>query len=165
VPESHRRLAEQDEALIRDLYPSLRRFAGVVRPPEVEPDDLLQEAFYRVLRRGRLSDLPYPVAYMRRTLTNLASNHRRSLGRRRKALTRLRGSEIEHPHYPSDIAELLELSPRARVTLYMRVIEGHSFTEIAEVLGCTEVAARGLEARAKRSLRAVVQQEERDATA
>jgi RNA polymerase sigma factor (sigma-70 family) len=159
------RLTDEDEDLIRDLYPSLRRFAGIVRPPEVESDDLLHEALYRVLRRGSLTDIPYPAAYIRRTMSNLASNHRRSFGRRRRALFRLGPPEPEQPTYPSDLSDLLALPPRSRVVLYMRVIEGHSFPEIAEVVGCTETAARGVYARARRRLESEAREEGRDASA
>jgi DNA-directed RNA polymerase specialized sigma24 family protein len=158
-------LSPDDEALIRDLYPSLRRFAAVIRPAEVEADDLLQEAMYQVLRRGRLSDIPYPAAYLRRTMTNLASNHRRSLGRRRRALNRLGGNESEKPDYPSDVADLMMLPPRSRAVLYMRAVERRPVPEIAEELGCTEAAARGIELRARRSLRLALSEESRDATA
>lgn len=37
-------LDKASEALIRRLYPSMRRFAAVAGPPEVEPNDLVQEA-------------------------------------------------------------------------------------------------------------------------
>jgi RNA polymerase sigma-70 factor (ECF subfamily) len=158
-------LYDADEVLIRELYPSLHRFAAAVCPPDVEPDDLLQEALYRVLRRGGLSDIPYPTAYLRRTITNLLAKHWRSAGRRRRAWSRSGVSEPAHPEYPSDLADLLRLQPRARAVLYMRAIEGRPFTEVAEVLGCTEVAARGLEARARKKLRSALVEEAHDATA
>ena len=69
------------------------------------------------------------------------------------------------PEYPSDVAELLQLSPRSRAVMYMRAVEGRPFGEIASILGCTETAARGVEARAKRALRSIVLEEIRDATA
>jgi RNA polymerase sigma-70 factor (ECF subfamily) len=158
-------LCDADEALIRELYPSLRRFAAVVCPPEVEPDDLLQEALYQVLRNGRLGDISYPAAYLRRTISNLLAKHWRSTGRRRRAWSRLGPTEPTYPQYPSDVADLLQLEPRSRAVLYMRAIEGRPFAEVAEVLGCTEVAARGIEARARRKLRLVLVQEAHDATA
>lgn len=43
-------LSGNDAALIRSLYPTLRRFAGAMGPAEVEPDDLVQEALVRTLR-------------------------------------------------------------------------------------------------------------------
>jgi RNA polymerase sigma factor (sigma-70 family) len=158
-------LCDADEALIRELYPSLHRFAAAICPAGVEPDDLLQEALYRVLRRGGLSDIAYPSAYVRRTISNLLAKHWRSAGRRRRAWSRTGETEPTQPEYPSDVADLLQLQPRARAVLYMRAIEGRPFAEVAEVLGCTEVAARGLEARARRKLRSILEDEERDATA
>ena len=64
---------EDDDQLFARLYPSLRRFAAVVAPREIDPDDLLQEATARALRRGPLGRLDHPEAYLRRTMVNLAS--------------------------------------------------------------------------------------------
>ena len=75
-----------DDEIFRALYPQLRRFAAVVAPIEEEPDDLLQDALVETLRRHRLADLASPQAYLRRTMVNLASNHRRRLAARRRAL-------------------------------------------------------------------------------
>lgn len=36
----------------RDAYPRLRRFAAVVAPPTIDPDDLIQDALVRVLGAG-----------------------------------------------------------------------------------------------------------------
>lgn len=157
--------SDADEALIREMFPSLHRFASVVCPAEIEPDDLLQEALYRVLRRGHLDEIPYLAAYLRRTMINLMANQWRSAGRRRRAWARTGVTEPVRQEYPSDVADLLQLRPRARAVLYMRAIEGRPFTEVAEVLGCTETAARGVEARARRKLRRVLEEEARDATA
>jgi len=87
------------------------------------------------------------------------------VGRRRRAWSRTGETDPTQPEYPSDVADLLQLQPRARAVLYMRAIEGRPFTEVAEVLGCTEVAARGLEARARRKLRSVLEEEAHNATA
>ena len=106
-------LPSADESLALELYPGLRRFAAVVAPAEVAPDDLVQEALVAVLRRGALSDLEDPGAYLRRTMLNLASNHRRRFGRARRALVRLRGGEsaVAADAYPSDLADLTRLTP------------------------------------------------------
>lgn len=55
---------------------------------DVEPDVLVQEALVRTMRKGPISDLDNPLAFLRNTIVNLASNQRRSLGRKRKALGR-----------------------------------------------------------------------------
>lgn len=47
----------EESRLFAQLYPGLRRFAAVVGPTEVDPDDLAQEAVARVLRHHRLTEL------------------------------------------------------------------------------------------------------------
>ncbi len=144
---------DEESRLFADLYGPLRRFAAVVGPIEMEPDDLLQEAIARVLRRRRLTDLDEPGAYLRRTMVNLASNHRRSLARERRALLRFGGSSMtEGDVYPSDLDELLGLSPRERAVLYLSEVEGYRYAEIGELLGCSAVAARKRAMKARRHL-------------
>lgn len=159
----HVRESERD--LIRDLYPTLRRFASVVAPAGVEPEDLVQESFYRALRRGRLDHLENPAAYLKRSILNLASNHRREAWRRRSALVRLGPVPVHEDVYPSDVEELLRLPPKARAVIYMRVIEGSSYAEIATMLGCREATARATASKARRRLKGLLSEEERDATA
>ena len=148
-------VSQQDEEsrLFAELYGPLRRFAAVVGPIEVDPDDLLQEAVARVLRRKRLTDLEHPGAYLRRAMVNLASNHRRSLARERRALSMF-GATVEPVGdvYPSDLNELLGLSPRERAVLYLSEVEGYRYAEIGQLLGCSEAAARKRAMRARRSL-------------
>ncbi len=148
---------DEDSRLFAELYAPLRRFAAVVGPIEMDPDDLLQEAVARVLRRRRLTDLDQPGAYLRRTMVNLASNERRSLARERRALARLGASaEAGGDSYPSDINELLNLQPRERAALYLAEVEGYRYAEIGELLGCSEGAARKRAMRARRHLYAQV---------
>ncbi len=140
---------DEDARLFAEMYRPLRRFAAVVGPIEVEPDDLLQEAVVRVLRRGHLSELNNPAAYLRRTMVNLASNHRRHFAVHRRALEQLKAGETTtRDDYPSDLAELGRLAPSDRAALYLSDVEGYRFAEIAGMLGCSEAAAR------KRALRA-----------
>ena len=147
------RLDEEERDLIHALYDSLRRYAAVVGPPEEEPDDLVQEAFLRVLRRGPLTDLSNPGAYLRRTILNLSSNERRRLGRLRRAITRLATEDREDDIYISDLGELMSLSPRTRAVLFLSAVEGYSFREVAELVGCSEAAARKIASRERRRLR------------
>ncbi len=102
--------------LFAQLYPALRRFAAVVGPLEVEPDDLVQEAVERALRGGPLDRFDRLDAYLRKTMLNLASNHRRRLGRARRARTRLGGHQdlVTQGEYPSNVSDILALPPRAR---------------------------------------------------
>ncbi len=143
---------ERDQ--IRALYGSLRRYAAVVGPAEVDPDDLVQEALLRTLRQGPLSALTNPGAYLRRTILNLASNERRRLGRLRRAIHRLGEDEYGEEVYISDLADLLTVSPRTRAVLFLTAVEGYSFRETSEIVGCTEVAARKIASRGRKKLRA-----------
>ena len=52
-----------ETSLSRELYPKLRRFAAVVGPSEVDPNDLVQEALVRVMQHQPLSSLDHPSAW------------------------------------------------------------------------------------------------------
>ncbi|MDJ0662979.1 MAG: sigma-70 family RNA polymerase sigma factor [Acidimicrobiia bacterium] len=144
---------DEESQLFAELYRPLRRFAAVVGPIEVDPDDLLQEAVARVLRRRRLTELDNPGAYLRRTMVNLASNYRRSLAYRRQAVARLEASTAAVGDvYPSDLNELLRLPPKERAVLYLSEVEGYRYAEVGDLLGCSEAAARKRAMRGRRRL-------------
>jgi RNA polymerase sigma-70 factor (ECF subfamily) len=155
----HVRIEATDRKLIEGSYDKLRRFAAVTAPFDIEPDDLVQEALVRVLGKGPLSDRAYPIAYVRQTIVNLAIDATRKRKTRWGALARLRGTEPEMDSYPSDLAILQELTPRARAIVYLAEIEGYAYAEIAEMLGCTEAAARVGSMRARRRLRSELVEE------
>jgi len=152
--------ALDDDELFADIYPSLYRFACVVASAETDPDDLIQEATARALRRGRLSDLDHPLAYLRRAVANLASNERRRLGRQRRALQVLGTPPPVDPEYVSDVADVLALPPDVRAVLWLAEVEGATFDEIARQLGCTPEAARQRASRGRRTLRRLLTEEE-----
>jgi RNA polymerase sigma factor (sigma-70 family) len=152
-----------DERLFLDLYVSLRRFACVVKSPEMDADDLVQEAVVRTLALGPLSDHQNPGAYLRRTIINLAANERRGFGRRRRALLRVTDSVERAASYPSDLDDLLRLTPAERAAVYLSVVERWSHREVAAVLDCTEAAGRARVSRALRKLRLHLHEEVRDA--
>ncbi|MEN8113909.1 MAG: sigma-70 family RNA polymerase sigma factor [Actinomycetota bacterium] len=139
--------------MFAELYGPLRRFAAVVGPREVDPDDLLQEAVAQVLRRRRLTELDEPGAYLRRTILNLAANERRRFAVSRRAFAKLR-SESDHvgESYPSDLSDLLRLAPHERAVLYLSEVEGYRYAEIGDMLGCSEAAARKRAMRGRRRL-------------
>ncbi len=147
----------RDDEVFRTVYEKLRRVAAVAAPPEVEPEDLLQEALVETLRRHHLADLDHPAAYMRRVIVSLASNHRRRRMPKWRAERLLIASGGKNKdHYPSDLSELMWLSPRQRAVLYLSEIEGYKFEEIGEILGCSAPAARMSATRARRRLRSVL---------
>jgi RNA polymerase sigma-70 factor (ECF subfamily) len=146
-----------ERELITSLYPSLRKIAAVAGSVDVEPDDLVQEALVRTLRKGPISDLDNPLAFLRKTIVNLASNQRRSLSRKRKAFSRLATEEGWLPSYPADIEATLDLLPRQRAILYLVEVEDVPYAEAAEQLGMTAVAARALANRARKRARAALE--------
>ncbi len=149
------RTDREEWRLVDELYPSLRRFAAVTAPYDMEPDDLLQEALVRVLHRRKLSDLDHPGAYLRRTMLNLAKSHNRRMGtlRRKMAVVGGGSDEAANPDYPSDLSQLLELPPTERAALYLAEVEGYHFDEIARMLDCSEAAARKRASRARKHLK------------
>jgi RNA polymerase sigma factor (sigma-70 family) len=150
-----RAVHDPDVRLVREIYVALRRFASVVAPPGIDPDDLVQEALARRLRIGSLSDLDEPTAYMRRTILNLASNVVRTSRRRQRAMTRLgSGDDAYRAVYPSDLEVLAVLEPSVRAVLYLAGVEGWSYAEIGALLGCSEGAARSRAVRGRRTVRA-----------
>lgn len=153
--------SDDEDGLFRALYPALHRLACVVCPPERDPEDLVQEALVRTLRRGPLTELDSPLAYLRRTVVNLAANERRSLGRLRRATPRLASvrDADEVPAYPSDVAILLQLPPLDRAAVWLSAVEGQPAEHIAAVLGCSPEAARTRVSRAHKRLRALLDEE------
>ena len=160
----HRDEANDDEHLFAQLYVALRRFANVIRPPDVDADDLVQEALARGLALRPLHEYDDPGAYLRTAMVRLASNQRRTFARRRVALTRLHSATggDEQP-YPSDLDDLRRLPPADRAILFLTAVEGWAYLEVARVVGCTEMAARARASRALRRLRAQLTEERRNA--
>lgn len=151
-----------DEQIFAGLYPHLRRFANVVRPIEIDADDLVQETLVRTLAATRLAGLDDPGAYLRTAMVRIASNHRRSFGRRRNAMARVDPVDGDPVTYPSDLADLMRLSPEDRALLYLVTVERRSYAEVASVLGCREDTARTRASRALRRLRVELDDEHRE---
>jgi RNA polymerase sigma-70 factor (ECF subfamily) len=157
-----RRVDDEDRLIIENLYVPMRRFAASVTPPEVDPEDLLQEALVRIWRTRSLHELRNPAAYLCRTMLNLASNHRRESARRRTAFSRAVDADGQAglDSYPSDLDALRMLTPRARAILYLVEVEGYSYVEVGRMLGCTPPAAQMVALRARRRLRSTLEREE-----
>jgi RNA polymerase sigma factor (sigma-70 family) len=151
-----------DEQIFAEVYPGLRRFAAVVGPSDVHPDDLVQEALARRLALGPLTELDDPAQYLRRAIVNLAHNGRRRLRRAAKATSVLaRDAEMAAAVYPSDLADLAALAPRERAALFLHHVEGWSFAAIGEQLGCTDDAARKAASRGRKRLATRLEEEDR----
>ena len=149
----------EDSRLIQQLYPELRRFAAVTAPWDMDPEDVLHGALTRVLSKTRLHQLDDPVAYVRRSIINEAKSQIRRNQTARRAARRLRPAEPSTDPYPSDIADLQQLSPTERAVLFLHDIEGRPFDEIAQALEVTAVSARATASRARRRLKTLILEE------
>ena len=157
-------LSARERNELESLYPAMLRFAAVVAPLSLAPDDLLHDALVRIVDRQTLGDVSDLPAYVRRTIVNLARNHARSEQANQRAMRRHGvSSEAEAPVYPSDLAELLRLDVRSRVLLYAVEVEGMPVGEAAELVACSAAAARMHLSRARRKLRSLLTEEESDA--
>lgn len=148
-----------DDRVFTDVYPRLRRFAGVVGSAAIEPDDLVQDAVANTLRVHKLSELDYPLAYLRKAVLSaaVAQQRRRDTGKR--LLGRLTSADTQPQSYPSDLADLDHLDERDRAILYLVDIEGLSYDEAADLLEESAQNARLRASRALRRLRAILRNE------
>ena len=137
------------------LYPDLRRFAASLCDFDDDPDDLLQEALTRVIRRGELDDIDNLDAYIRHVIVNLRLNRRRLAVRQKRLRQRVKPDvrHVAEPVYPSDLEILLTLRPIDRVIVLLVDVEGWSFAEVAALLGRPEPSIRLRATRARRALR------------
>jgi RNA polymerase sigma factor (sigma-70 family) len=145
-------------AALREQYEPLRRFAAVIGRWDVEPDDLVQEAFAKILtkRPGEIRDLG---PYLRRMVANLATDERRRSGRAASAAPKIATDGASSDSYPSDLSDLLALSPQVRALLYMVEVEGQQIAPAAEAIGMSSSGARVALLRARRKLRAELSKE------
>lgn len=158
-----RRWSRRDANDLRAMYERLRRFAGAVGPWELEPEDLLQEALVRVLQGGALSRFDRPEAYLRRTIVNLSHNYIRRRHNTKAIHATIASTDqgATEQSYPSDLADLLAVDPRARAVLYLHDVERFTFSEISDVLGMQDSTCRQIASRARTKLRQHLEEEVR----
>jgi DNA-directed RNA polymerase specialized sigma24 family protein len=138
---------------LRELYEPLRRLAAVIGRFDVDPDDLVQNAYAKVLARnpGEIRELG---PYLRRMIVNLATDERRRSTRATGLVQRIGPSETGTDCYPSDLEDLRRVQPKVRALLYLVEIERQPVGEAAELVGMSNSGARVALMRARRRLRA-----------
>ena len=163
---------EHSRTRLAELYerhaPGAARLAYLLTGDRALAEDLVQEAFVRVVGRFRHLRVPDAFdAYLRRTIVNLHTSQLRRRRLERAFLERERGAvrpEIAMPDV--DAREelwraLQELPSRQRAAVVLRFYEDLSERETAEALGCSPAAAKSLVARAMETLRARIGSEMR----
>lgn len=145
--------------LLSDLYPGLWRYTAAACGASFDPDDVLQEALTRTLAVHTLEDLDHPAAYIRKAVLSVIVDEARSPRMRRSTLTPVvADAPAANPtEYPSDLADLLRLTPPDRALLYLVEVERFDFTSAAAVLGCSPATARKRASRARVALRSALE--------
>ena len=151
-----RELAE----LYRAHAPSGRRLAYLLTCDQALAEDLVQEAFARLV--GRLAHLRDPGAfdaYLRRTIVNLSKNHFRRRAVERTYIAKQASFSPVVPADPDVVARegmrqaLVELPARQRAALVLRYYEDLPDSDIAEILRCRPGTVRSLISRGLQALR------------
>jgi len=137
---------------LRALYEPSRRFAAVVGRWDIDPDDLVQDAYAKVLRRSQ-HEIRDIGPYLRRTIVNLALDGRRRERRAAQARHRIAEAPATSDEYPSDLEDLMRLPQRVRALLYLVEVEGRPIAAAAEIVDMSNANARVALMRARRRLR------------
>jgi len=152
------RLAE----LFHTDYASLVRMARLLGEP-ADAEDVVQTAFVRVFRRGRLRDPHLAAAYLRRTVINeTRSRWRRQLTVRRYAWVHPRETVSD-----ADVAvqvtvrrALTTLPRRQREAVVLRYFADLTEAEAADVMGVSVGSVKAYTSRGLAALGAVLSRDE-----
>ncbi len=176
MPDAATRLMSEDapaatSGRLAELYerhvPGAMRLAFLLTGDRAQAEDLVQDAFLRVV--GRLQYLRVPDAfdaYLRRAIVNL---HTSALRRRRVEREYLRHQQLlampatDMPDVSTREElwrALLRLPARQRTAIVLRYYEDLSEQQAADVLRCSVAAVKSLIARATATLRGQIGSDE-----
>jgi RNA polymerase sigma-70 factor (sigma-E family) len=153
------------DLLYRTYSPDALRVAYLLTGDRALAEDLMQEAFVRVL--GRFRDLRNGDAfwwYLRRTIVNLSNSHFRRLRVERAHLARERSTVLGMAEIGAaavtDVEErermraaLAGLRSQQRAAIVLRFYEDLSEAETADILGCAVGTVKSMVSRGMASLR------------
>ncbi len=160
--------AAEFDAFVAGSGSRLLRTAYLLTGDQRAAEDLLQDALLRVWSRwSRVRAAEHPLAYARRVLVTT------SVSRWRAARTRTAGERLvaEPPETSTQESEpdrddelwqaVLSLPPRQRAVMVLAYYEDLTDADTADVLGCTVGTVKSQRAKALRSLRVRLAEEER----
>ena len=155
----------EDEAAFRRVYertaPRLRAYLQLAVRDAALADDVLQEAYYRLLRADMNDAAIGQVrSYLYKTVRTLVADHGRRAGRERRRQRRWNSSVLESPRHDLtlDMQRLFaRLSEREQTLLWLAYVEGASHREIAASLGIGENSVRVVLYRARKRLAGILE--------
>ena len=139
-----------DEAAFRQVHAQtarrLRAFLiSTLKDPPLA-DDLLQEAYIRLLRADlKDANIHQVRSYLYKTALSLVADHGRKSSRQRRLREILPEPEPDHPRpdLSIDMRRLFDkLTPRQQALLWLAYVEGASHREIAVALDLRESGVR-----------------------
>jgi RNA polymerase sigma factor (sigma-70 family) len=141
----------------RQQFAPLVVLASAVARDATFAEDIVQETMHLVHDRWEsLAASGMQRAWARRTVINRAIDRKRRIGRERAASPKLLASAPAE-FSPSEDRHLWDavrsLPPKQRAAIALYYIDGYSTAEVADVLGCTNQAARTTMHRARTALR------------
>jgi RNA polymerase sigma factor (sigma-70 family) len=153
-------------AFVDEHGDKLARFARLLTANPHDAEDLLQVALMRVYRHWPLA-LDSPLAYTKTTIVNLSKDGYRRSPRIPTPVAELGDATTEQsPDIDDAITAqarieslLVQLPPRQRVTVVLRVLDGHSTEEVAAQMSCSEGTVKSNFARGLDRLRAIMNDE------
>ena len=152
------------QAAVDDLYRdhggAALRLAYLMTGDRARAEDVVQDAFVRVLARLRhIRETESLRAYLTRTVVNLAKNEYRRESRLRAFVASGRAAPPPSTSLPDlegrgELHEqLLQLPWRQRAALVLRYCEDQSEADVADALGTSPKAVRSLVGRALETIR------------
>lgn len=150
-------VSSMEEAEFRAFYeqtaPQLRGYLRRVTGDAALADDLLQEAYLRMLRAPLApTEEAHRKHYLFRVATNLLRDHFRASKHSFAPLTENASpaSAGRDLGLERDVEKLLlELKPRERELLWLAYVEGYRHDEIAELINCRAASVRPMLFRAR----------------
>ena len=154
-----------DEAVFAAFYArsvsGLRAYAHRIVGNGADADDIVQEAFLRMLRADlETDDEEQWRRYLYRVASNLIVDGWRRRQFERPDSSAMREPASRTPRYEDDamVARIFaELKPRDRALLWLAYVEGESHEEIASSLGVGRRGVKVMLFRARRRLRDLLQ--------
>ncbi len=125
-----------------------------------DAEDMVQNTYLKALeRKDDFVDEEHEKAWLLRVAINLCKNHLKHWWRRNIPIERADNMEIKSEIL--DVKEqLMKLSERERLVIYMHYFEGYKTEEISTITGIKPATVRSLLKRGREHLKVVFEEEE-----